>query len=486
MSPDYAIDLYNVAPKESYSEVRKSFTILGLSNTVAGIAGANNKITPLALPSGTTTFLTQGYDLGHSVTTAGVFSAAFVCADGLNFCQFRSYLFGAGGGATPKTYDGTSTLITSGWTGTGLTATNLEAPWVYRGRLYFCEAGSRNVWYGAIDQVLGAASPLTRLPLDSWFIKGGSAYAGGSSCPEGSNRDSESVWFCVSTEGEVLVYTGADPGVTDGSWQLYGRYFIPPLTARNSIFYIGGVAHFITNGGIISINDILSNKKDGSWYLSLTKLIDPLIRAQDANPTAGIFPNQCAISPRENLLYIGRSNAPAFVMNMTTGAWSRYKPAPAGAVNLVFLSGFATAGSDMYFLTQAPDGSASIALWKAGQGNLYDQWGSGEAYRSSINWYIQSAYINGGQNSNKKFNKVRPLINQQPSLTIGSYSDFITTLSSQSVVSSLTVNKKFYDINKEAFYLSLYLGGGSNGASTTTLPQYYGSLLSYEQGSNVP
>ena len=483
-----AVALVNIAPKENYSEVRKAFELLGTSAAIAGINNGTYKIWPLALSSGTTSFLVHGSVLSWSVTSAGVWSPmlAPTTPNAMNFCQFKSLLFGAGGSGTPKSYDGTTTFINSGWTGTGLTASNLETPWVYKDRLFFTEANSRNTWYGDIDQTTGAAKALTKFPLDSKFHKGGFGYFGGSSVPQ-EGRDTEALWVCVSSEGEILVYTGQDPAAAD--WAFYGRYYISPPLARNSFFYIGGVLHIQTRTGINSLNDIIAGKKDGANYVSLSKKIDPLL--SQYYPTQSDYQvNQTGISVRENLLYvkvfITNIGEVAYVMNLITGAWSQYRIYSAvDSTPFSFLSGFCGIGSDMYFITQGASG-ATIALWKVGQDYIYDKWGSGGSDRKDIHWSIQHAFTSGNQNTNKKFNKVRPIIQQQAALTIGSYSDFDTTLASQSVATSLTMNKKFYDINKEGFYLSLYLAGDSNDASATTLPQYHGSLLSYEPGSNVP
>ena len=482
-----AISLTNVEPLEGYTPCRKSFELLGTSAAIAGISSDLYKLYALSQKNGTISFLVHGHVLSWSVTSAGVWSAmaAPVTPNAMNFCQFKNLLFGAGGSGTAKAYDGTTTFINSGWTGTGLTASDLETPWVYKSRLFFTEANSRNTWYGDIDQTTGAAKALTKFPLDSMFHKGGYAYFGGSSSPQ-EGRDSEALWVCVSSEGEILVYTGADPAAAD--WQFYARYYINAPLSRNSFFYIGGVLHIQTADGVNSLNDIIAGRKDGANYISLSKNIDPLLRAINSQYGVNSQFYQAAISPRENLLYLANPNATPYVMNLTSGAWSNYTIySGADSERFSFHSGYATAAADCYFIAEGPSASGStISLWKVGQSAIYDKWGSGGTDRKDIHWNIQQAFTSGGQNTNKKFNKVRPLVQQQAALTIGSYTDFETTLASQSVATSLTMNKKFYDINKEAFYLSLYFAGDSNDASATTLPQYHGSLLSYEPGSNIP
>lgn len=478
-----AVALVNIAPKESYSEVRKGFEILATSGATVGISTAKWKLTPFIASAGTGVFLAQGFDLGYVVSPS--WSASFALSSNMNFCQFKTFLFGAGGGVATKKFDGTTTLIATAWTGTGLTETNLESPWVYKGRLFFCEANSRNTWYADIDQVAGAAKALTKFPLDSQFHRGGYGLFGGSTVPE-EGKDTESFWTCVSDQGEVLVYTGQDPGSSD--WNFYGRYYIPPPLARNSFFYLGGVLHIQTRMGIYSLNDVISGKKEGSRYFSISKKIDPILSQIYPKQTDSQF-YQAAVSIKENLLYI-RADVPsvgdvAFVMNLTTGVWSQYRINNSSGPTLSFLSGFSAIGEDVYFITQGPAGDAKVSLWWTGQELFYDRWGT-SADKKDIKWSIQHAFVNGNQNINKKFNKVRPILKQQTSLDIGSYGDFDTSLSIQSVTTGLSMNKKFYDINTEAFYLSLYLSGDSNDSGATDLPQYHGSLLSYQPGSDVP
>jgi len=473
----------NVNPDARYSKCRDGITsVAGADATLSFIASF---LMSLNKSDGSIVFLlVDGLGAASSITSSGV--SAVVPASGCPYywCEFRNRIFMAQATKTPRDWDGTTYTATA-WTGP--TVTGLTNPWSYKGRMYFAYSVSGNqtsVWYGGVSAITGA---LTELPLLSIWTKGGYTAFGGTTVLNFGNVTEE---FCVfvSSMGEVLVYQGDDPSASN--WQIVGRFFISPPAHRFSFFYYGGDLHVVTTQSVISVRDLMAGQAATGRFQSLTEKIDPEIAKSASNPFISAIFLRATVSPRENLLYLYAQNSSSgveeygfFVMNLVTKAWGWYtvQEGSTGSSPYLNLCNAVSSATDIYYCVS--EVGVGVHLIKGGQiDQIYDTLST----NIDINYKLQHSFVSGNQNTNKKFNKIRPIIKDQSTLTIGSYSDFDTTLASQSVAVSLSMNKKFYDINKEAFYLSLYIAGSSSDTDATGLPEYHGSLLSYELGSNIP
>lgn len=479
MEPGYAVEMVNVEPRYNYTKCRQGFQLLG--SVARNPTGSTGVFGALTLTDGTISFLYASTGGLYSITSAGVWTnqAAAFTAQGA-IAQFRNTLHLGNNVSGPVSWNGTALTSPVAWTGP--TLVDMRSPWVYKGRLYWLDA-TNDVWYGAVDAVSGA---LTKFPMQSYLTKGGKILFGGSTNNGGDQREALNVF--VSTEGQVVVFSGQDPGASD--WQLINTYQIGNPASYNAYFNYGEDFHIITQLGVVALSDILTGKKDGANYLSLSREIDPLLGTfygafTGSSGLVNTFPTGGAISNYENLLYLGpmsrtylngTSSSGNFVMNLNTKAWSWYQT-PTGyspATSQV------SAGGYTYWV--AVIANTSYQLWRTGGNTLYDVGAS----NTDIDWYSVSAFTNDRANYNKKLNKVRPISKNMLALTYGTYVDFDTTLRSNSVATPLTMNKKFYDINQEANFFALQVGGSSADTGATALPEYYGSFISYEPGSNIP
>lgn len=477
-----AVAIQNVNPLYNYSKCRLSFAAVGAGSGVASDSQARPLFSNIATDK-TFSFVTPINGRLYTVTSAGAWTNQMAYSR-TNFlsCQFRGKLFIANGTNTPVDWSGTVFTNPTGWTGTGLTASDLKSPWVYKERLFFTTAAN-DVWYAPIDAITGA---LTKLPMQSKLTRGGQIVFGGQTFSPGETERS-ALWVLVTSEGEVIVYSGQDPAASD--WQFYGRYYLSKPLSYASFFNYAGDFHIITAQGIVAMSDVLADRREGANYITISKKIDPLIGSFAVGVGSSLFdsfPISGAVSTYENLLYVGPIPisiypAPAnplgagyFVMNLATKAWSWYVP----PLTSYGISTPATADGIVYYIGNG----TNFELWKTGQSSLYDVGGS----NLPIEWFIASAFTNDRGAYNKKFNKIRPIVKNVLSPTIGAYIDFDTTLKTNAIATPLTLNKKFYDINVEGTFISLYTKGTSGNSGATTLPEYYGSFLSYEPGSNIP
>ena len=488
MDANYAIDIQNVNPRYNYSECRASFASVGSSglNFTIDLAHLYANIDA----SAAVTFIASYNGHLYSITTAGAWTDLGAVLTGgsanpISACQFRGRLFIADGVDAPMDWNGAALTNPTGWSGTGLTASTLRNPWVYKGRLFFTTS-TNDIWYAPIDAITGA---LTKYPMQSALTKGGQIVFGGQTYVGGDGRNA--LWLVVSTEGEIVVFSGQDPGASD--WEIYGRFFVSPPLSYISYFSYGGDFHIITTQGIVAMSDVLADRKDGSNYITISKKIDPIIAkisAYLASFGSGIkaWPTNAVISSSENLLYLGPFPAydagyrtdygkPSFfVMNLSTKAWSWYTTP---ITYYPALGAIAAAKGVVYYIAIG----AQYELWKTGQTALYDAGST----NLPIGWNITSAFTNAKQNYNKKFNKFRPVVKNGLNYTLGSYRDFdISVLKTNAITTGLTLNKKFYDLNSEGTFFSAYVAGTSKDTGATALPQYFGSFLTYQPGSDVP
>ena len=112
--------------------------------------------------------------------------------------------------------------------GTAVAALGLTQVWKYRRRLYFIQGGTMDAWYLDIDAVAGTLQPI---PLSGAFTKGGSLLFGCAwSVSAGDGIDDKCIF--VTTEGEIAVFTGTNPGDVL-NWRQQGRYQMSPPMGKN-------------------------------------------------------------------------------------------------------------------------------------------------------------------------------------------------------------------------------------------------------------
>lgn len=137
------------------------------------------------------------------------------------------------GADTPWTYDGTTHAA---WAPTGITPASAVWIMAFKNRLYAGHVNSRNFWYGALGAIAGT---FTEFPLSGIRgAQGNILFAAAMTRDTGSGPDDYAVF--VTTEGQVIVYQGDDPGDAT-RWSLVGVYQIPrPIQSRRAYAQLFG------------------------------------------------------------------------------------------------------------------------------------------------------------------------------------------------------------------------------------------------------
>lgn len=224
------------------------------------------------------------------------------------------YLAMVNGADTPRKYNGSISTLTI--TGSGLTSSTLVGVFTFKGRSYFWQNNSQDFWYSATG-VLGDA--LTKFPLGRVSTFGGNLMAMSSiSTDTGSGPDDFAVF--VMTSGDVLVYSGSDPGGSD--WAIVGRFKTAVPVNVRSVKQWGGDCYILTRRGLVSVKKLMGAPSDLETTLSdkiRPTLIDAVTAALDLD---GIelqpFSTDDFLvvnTPRDSVTF------DQYVMSLSSGMW---------------------------------------------------------------------------------------------------------------------------------------------------------------------
>jgi hypothetical protein len=226
------------------------------------------------------------------------------------------------GADTPLVYDGTSFSTSPAITGSGLTPSNLSYVWAHQKRLFFVEKNSLNAWYLPADSIGGTA---VVLPLGGVFTRGGSLLFGSSWSLETGGGLSEQCAF-FSTEGEVAIFQGTDPG-TAATWSKVGVYRIGKPRGARSHIRAGGDVVVATDIGFLPLSvavqrDITALSPGAVSYKIETAW-------NDAVADRSLSAWSCEVWPTKQMVLVApptpTGETPViFVANARTGAWGLY------------------------------------------------------------------------------------------------------------------------------------------------------------------
>lgn len=358
------------------------------------------------------------------ITAGGAIGAAVVAlASGqVEYAMMTSagghFLVAINGVDSPHKFDGT-TWTTTSITGGG-TLTNI-AKMVER--LWFTSANSASAWYLDTSSIAGA---LTEFPLGQIFTRGGNLIAMGTwTVDGGTGPDDYSVF--ASSEGQLAVYTGTDPGSAD-TFSKVGVFDVAPPLGKRCFLKFGGDLVYISKNGLFPLSKALQSASISRLSTLSSKIDRSFINA--AQSGAGSTGWCGVVLPEKGLLLI---NVPAstdttaqYVMNTVTNSWCKFTGWGAVTALGIFQS-------ELYFTY--PNAVAK---------GLSGQTDNGAA----ITCPAQQAYSTLGQATSVKHVKlVRPVFGIQESIvcSIGIATDFAEAQSLSQIQLAGTGTEAFWD-----------------------------------------
>ena len=352
MQPGGAVLLDNWFPTDAAIKLRggsKTWTRLGTEATPDTapvqslfnyIAGGNRRL--FAATDSKIYECTTGAPFSPAITpsagnpafafTDGHWSTAIIAApDGKN------YLIGCNDDGNPVIrFDGTgwqqlsATAVTppsliTGPAGTplaGIPMAGLTHVWKYRNRLFFIQGGTWYAWYLDIDSVGGA---LKGISLAGAATLGGSLLSGFAWTASAGDGIDDKCCF-LTTEGEVLIFTGSNPG-DPLNWSQQGRYQIAKPMGKNAWLKMGGDVLVITKDGIVPISQCLNKDIESLEFSAITVNLRPEFKQEVA--ARGNLPWMMRKWDEHGGLFVtlpggSPGSYRCYVANTITGAWCRF------------------------------------------------------------------------------------------------------------------------------------------------------------------
>jgi hypothetical protein len=324
MAPTDAVVLDNFVPGTTDCTLR-----LGCRSWATGLGAPVETILPYRSGTLNKLFGVAGGKI-FDCTNQGVVGAAAVSS--LSNSRFQYVNFGTPGGQflvavngadAMRRYDGSTwTDATASPAVTGFNTTLAISINAFGSRLWLVEKNSFRVWYLPLNSIGGAA---TSLDLSSLFRLGGSL-AGMLTWTRVSMFGTQQYAVFVSTEGEVIMYSGYDPA-NASTWSLVGQARIGRPIGGRFWTRFGSEVVLISVDGFVPLSQVLQlDRSDDKTALS--NKIDSAARlAVQGNPNT--FGWQAMLYPLTNKLIVNVPTAEnqtsyQFVMNTITGAWCRY------------------------------------------------------------------------------------------------------------------------------------------------------------------
>lgn len=325
MKPGYAITLENFFPQGRECVLRPDAT---LSST--GAAGA---VLTLAEHVSTSGVRTQVIAAGGSIYVPGVGTALTSKGSGFSenrwqWTNFGGKLILVNGTDQPQQFDGTTLSAT--YYDTISSDNALISVSSYRERLYFVEKDTAKIWYPDVKAVgstnAGTPTALTEYNVSYLLKRGGTLiYAGAYSRAIGSTFSD--LFLAISTTGEVLVFTGANPG-DDTTWSLVSRFYLSAPLSRRMAAPAGADLILGCKEGLIQLSAVLSTSGQPDDYSFISDVINPTwgeavsLYGGNANWEIAHCPESDKLIV--NVPIVSNGTQQQFVMNTLTGAWCLY------------------------------------------------------------------------------------------------------------------------------------------------------------------
>ena len=274
--------------------------------------------------------------------------ALTITNDGWRPCFFKGRIFLANGVNVGLIYNiAAATLAADTWTGT--TSDNITQWWTYKERLYGIKKNSSIFCYTDDPDVVSGAL----VEYDTGrFLESFGKLLFGTSWSVNQGNYNEQLNVVVSTDGEVLIYSGDSPEAAN--WQLISRVQIPPPLGSQSFIRIGQDILIVTSRGVVSLGAVVSGKGDVEQYFNVS------IKLGDTFGSVDVKPIRDRVKPF--IYFPSRSANYIYVLNYERGAWSRIVTGLSGTITALSIIDDVVAGSYPTPPVGTPDSAASYLM----------------------------------------------------------------------------------------------------------------------------
>jgi len=283
MDPASALELNNVFPGAGAPTVRLGYEqFADLSTASGGTASPIEFMHEYPLTDGTAQLIaaqnTQLFSINAAGTITNISKVGGYADGNWNKELFAGNIYLANNsGDTPQVYQGNPATPAQDITGSGvgLTVSNLCNVSSYRERLYWTERNTLKMWYTETVRTTYVSGSPTFKSYDFQYImrRGGYLLFTGSYTNQ-RNLTSQDLFMAVSSEGEIVLYSGTSPD--DTAWTLVAHFIIGKPLGTRAFVRINQDVWIITQQGIVPVSALF--ELDPEQALNIVSLkINPLI-----------------------------------------------------------------------------------------------------------------------------------------------------------------------------------------------------------------
>lgn len=268
MKLDFAPVLDNLLPDQGRLRMRPGYRnwSTGLPGRVGGLMAYRSAGVGLMFAaSGTGIYDVSASGAVGSAVVTGLTSAA---VDGLTVAAAGgTFLLIYNGVDQEKTFNGTTW---ANWTATGI---SMRIGWAttFKSQVFCGRRDKLSFWYGAAAAIGGAYN---EFPLQGVAKKGG-GIAGAIDWTLDSGQGPDDRMAFVTTEGEVIVYSGLNPA-SSSTWSLVGVFSLPRPLGGRFLKPFGGDVLVLTEGGVFPLSAVVAGIDEGALASkAYTQRIEP-------------------------------------------------------------------------------------------------------------------------------------------------------------------------------------------------------------------
>lgn len=314
MPPECAIQMDNLIPDSDGDRVRTGY--------VSCVSGNYKRLIPVPFASDEKLIACKEDDI--DVYDSTDFTVAPTHKTGYSSDDWVSTLFTDGAGKqyvvmangldVPQYYSTADGITASTFTIPAGVA--LDSPLSFKNTLYFL-GGDWDIYYGGTQAITGA---LTKFSVGSFFKKGGKILTI-QNWTQDAGQGMNDIFVIISTEGEVMLYTGTNP--TEADWSTLGVFTIPRPIGKRCCEMVGADLIVLTENGYLPLSTVLSDLRANRTAIS--GKINPIVRGKNFTEDWEIH-----FYSKKGFLFV---NAPSeiagysheqHVLNINTNAWCRF------------------------------------------------------------------------------------------------------------------------------------------------------------------
>lgn len=246
MRPEDAVGLKNWFPRQSDVITRPGYSL----HCATGVTGSSvTQLIPFEYGSYSALIACAGGSIVDASTSTPSSLATGLGNSDWSYDYIGGYVLMANGADVVKSYNGVAIANPAF---TGVTLTTLNHVSVFKSRAYFVEANSQSMWYGGIGAVSGA---LTEFDFSTVASVRGNLIITTHLKGDGGDGGQDDLFMAIFAGGDVLAYTGSDPGDAT-NWSLVGHYHIGRPLSRLGHARLDDDAYVVTSRGYERLGEL--------------------------------------------------------------------------------------------------------------------------------------------------------------------------------------------------------------------------------------